>query len=84
MEKGKNITQVQVFTGISWEAELVKNLLENEGIRAYIINEHIGTLVPFYSTPGPGAVHVVVSSLDEPKARAMVAEFERDRYNLDG
>ncbi len=84
MGNDTNITQVKVFTGISWEAELVKNLLENEGIRAFIVDEHIGTLAPFYGNPGPGAVHVVVSNLDEPNARTIVAEFERDRYNLDG
>mgnify|MGYP002152226950 CR=1 FL=1 len=73
-----------MFTGISWEAEMVKNLLENEGIQVFLINEHIGTLAPFYSTPGPGSVQLVVSSLDAPKARDIVDEFEKDRYNKNG
>lgn len=84
MEKGEKNTQVKVFTGIFWEAELVKNLLENEGIQAFIANEHIGTLAPFYGNPGPGAVHVVVSNPYEPQARAIVAEFEKDRYTRKG
>jgi len=70
---------VEVFMGIGWEAEMVKNILENEGIEAFINDEIIGTLVPFYTTPGPGSVKVIVSSDNYEKAQELVAEFREKR-----
>lgn len=72
---------VLVFTGQSWEAELLKGILENEGIHAFVNNEHVGTLFPFYTTPGMGAVRLVVAGADAEKARLIVSDFEKDRFN---
>ncbi len=80
MHKSKHTSSELVFTGHAWEAEMVRTVLENEGIQAFINNEHIGTLLPFYSTPGMGAVRVVVSAEDAEKARQFVAEFEKNRF----
>ncbi len=80
MNKQNETEPVLVFTGQSWEAEMLKNILENEGIGAYINNEHIGTLLPFYTTPGMGAIRLVVSVSDYEKARIIVEEFEKDRF----
>jgi len=80
MNKHIGTEPVVVFIGQSWEAEMVKNILENDGIAAYINNEYVGTLVPFYTTPGMGAVRVVVSKPDVEKAKMLVADFEQDRY----
>lgn len=70
---------VKIFTGISWEAEMLKNMLENDGIDAYMNNEIMGTLAPFYSNPGLGAVTLIVSSQDFEKAKIIVQEFEKGR-----
>jgi UDP-N-acetylglucosamine 2-epimerase len=80
MDKHKVIEPVLIYTGQSWEAEMLKIMLENAGIDAFINNEVIGTLLPFYTTPGMGAVRLVVSESDAEKAREVVAEFEKDRY----
>ena len=40
---------VEIFSGSSWEAEMIKSLLENEGITGYLINE-AGTVFPFEIT----------------------------------
>lgn len=80
MSDNKQPRPVVVFTGQSWEAEMVKNILENEDIQAFINNEFVGTLVPFYTTPGMGAVKVVVSSENEDKAKALIANFENERF----
>ncbi len=80
MSKHIGTEPVVVFIGQSWEAEMVKNILENDGIAAYINNEFVGTLAPFYTTPGMGAVRVVVSRPDAEKAKMLVADFEQDRY----
>jgi ERCC4-related helicase len=77
--KNENVPVI-VFTGIVWEAEMVKNILENDGIQAFLNNEFVGTLAPWYTTPGPGSVDVVVSGLDYEKAKLLVDEFEKDRY----
>lgn len=65
----------EVFAGTGWQAEMVRNLLENEGIPSYLENEIIGTIWPFGTTPGGlGAIKVIVS--DEFKERAMVVVKE--------
>ncbi len=80
MNKNKSEKPVLVYTGQAWEAEMVKNILENEGIPAFINNEFIGTMLPFYTTPGMGAVRVVVSDRYAEKAKILVTEFEKDRF----
>lgn len=71
---------VVVFTGHAWEAEMLVTILDNEGIKAFVNNEVIGTLFPFYTTPGMGAVRVVVSKTDAEKANMVVADFQKDRF----
>lgn len=69
---------VEIFSGTVWQAEMVKNLLENEGIYAYINNEIIGTIAPWYLNPGPGAVTVVVATMDSDRAKLLVEEYEKN------
>ncbi len=80
MDKHQKTEPVIVFTGHAWEAEMLKIILEKEGIKAFVNNEVIGTLFPFYTTPGMGAVRVIVSKSDADNATAVVKEFERDRF----
>ena len=68
---------VEVFAGTAVQATLVKSLLENAEIDAYLKDEFTGTLYPWHTTPGGvGAVKVFVSSLDHEKARIVVDEYE--------
>ena len=77
MKKDKGITPVEVFAGTLVQATLVKSLLENAEIDAYLKDEFAGTLYPWHTTPGGvGAVKVYVSSLDHEKARIVVDEYE--------
>ncbi len=80
MTKQHKTKPVVVFTGHAWEAELLKNLLENEGIKAFLNNEYFGTLFPFNKTPGQGDVRLIVSGQDETKAKLLVEDFERNRF----
>ncbi len=41
---------VEVFKGSPWEAELVKGLLENNGIATIIKDGLMSTIAPLYST----------------------------------
>jgi hypothetical protein len=82
MNKDDEIESVEVFAGTAWQAEMVKSLLENAEIEAYVIDEIIGTLSPWWTAPGgAGSVKVVVSSVDCEKARSIVEEFEK---NIEG
>ncbi|NEU08365.1 DUF2007 domain-containing protein [Flavihumibacter sp. R14] len=66
---------VEIFSGTSWEAEMVKSLLENEGITGYLINE-AGTVFPFDITEGgTGAVKVMVAEADSKHALSVVAKY---------
>lgn len=77
MKKDKGITPVEVFAGTAVQATLVKSLLENAEIDAYLKDEFTGTLYPWHTTPGGvGAVKVFISSLDHEKARIVVDEYE--------
>ena len=77
MKTDKGIVPVEVFAGTAVQATLVKSLLENAEIAAYLKDEFSGTLYPWHTTPGGiGAVKVFVSSVDHEKARIVVDEYE--------
>jgi hypothetical protein len=67
---------VEVFAGTHWEASLVKSLLENAEIEAFLKDEIRGSTFPWQVTAGGvSAVKVVVSSKDLEKATLVVNEF---------
>ena len=77
MKTDNGIKPVDVFAGTAVQATLVKSLLENAEIAAYLKDEFSGTLYPWHTTPGGiGAVKVFVSSVDHEKARIVVDEYE--------
>ncbi len=79
MKTDKEIRPVEVFAGTAVQATLVKSLLENAEISAYLKDEFSGTLYPWHTTPGGvGAVKVFVSSVDHEKARIVVDEYENN------
>jgi hypothetical protein len=82
MKNDKEINPVEIFAGTAVQATLVKSLLENAEIEAYLKDEFTGTLYPWHTTPGGvGAVKVFVSSIDYEKARIVVDEYERNLGN---
>ncbi len=80
MNAHKDTEPKLVFTGQSWEAEMLKNILEKEGISAYINNEATGNMFPFLTTPGMGAVKLIVAKENYDRAKEVVKEFEKDRF----
>ena len=77
MKTNDEISPVEVFAGTVVQATLVKSLLENAEVEAYLKDEFSGTLYPWHTTPGGiGAVKVFVSSVDLEKARIVVDEYE--------
>ncbi|MBN1144341.1 MAG: DUF2007 domain-containing protein [Bacteroidales bacterium] len=75
---------IEVFAGTQWEAALVKSLLENAEIEAFLKDEIRGTTMPWQVTPGGiNAVKVVVSGKDVELAKQVVNEFEANRRHED-
>lgn len=68
---------VEVYSGNAWQAGLLKSLLENAEIEAFLVDEIIGTLNPWWTAPGgAGSVRVVVDPANYEKAMLIVTEFE--------
>lgn len=79
MKTTNEIKPVEVFDGNTWQAGLVKSLLENAEIQAYIYDDIMGTLNPWWTAPGgAGAVKVYVSEADLVNAKIIVAEYEKN------
>ncbi|MDZ4203944.1 MAG: DUF2007 domain-containing protein [Bacteroidales bacterium] len=69
---------VVVFSGNTFEANLAKNELENNGIPAFLKDEVTGTIAPWHSAPGGvGAVKVTVAQRDIEKANSIIQQFIR-------
>ncbi len=68
---------VEVYSGTAWHAGLLKSLLEDAEIEAFLVDEIIGTLNPWWTAPGgAGSVRVMVSVPDYQKAKDIVSEYE--------
>ena len=66
---------VEIFAGTTWEAEMVKSLLENEGIAGFLLNE-AGTVFPFEITEnGTAAVKIMVAAADSEAAMRVVEDY---------
>lgn len=79
MKTHDDIVPVEVFAGNIWDAQLVKSLLEDSEIETFLLDENTGTLAPWYTAPGgAGSVKVVVSSLDQDRATAVVDEYRKN------
>jgi len=78
MKAKDEMKPVEIFSGSPWEATLVKSILENEQIEAFLKDEIMGTLTPWHSSPGAAnSVKVLVSSLDLDKAIQIVKAYEK-------
>jgi hypothetical protein len=72
----ENNRMVVVFAGTTVTAAMVKSYLNNFEIEAFLKDEFMGTLAPWYTSPGgAGSVKVVVRNLDYTKAKELVEEY---------
>ncbi len=70
---------VEVYDGTAWQAGIVKSLLDDAGIEAFIKDAILGTLNPWWTAPGgAGAVKVIVAEKDALEAMKVVEEFEKN------
>ena len=74
MDREDKNSPVEVFIGDSFNANMVKNILENENIPALIYNEIIGTILPVYSSP-LNAIKVMVPREKFEMAKTIVKNY---------
>lgn len=64
---------VQVFAGNAWQAQLVKGLLDANGVPCAINDETVGAVISQYA-PNIGDVYVVVTQENEAQALRVLKE----------
>jgi len=80
MKKNNESKPVEVFSGTPWQAGMVKTLLENSGISAYMQDVIMGTLNPWWTAAGgAGAIRVFVSDADFDHAKEIVTAYEKNQ-----
>jgi len=81
MENHDDTRPVQVFAGTTWQANLVKSMLGDAGIEAYVFDEIMGTFNPWWvAAGGAGAVKVFVPESALEEATRIVAGFEETQH----
>lgn len=69
---------VALYEGTLFECQMIKNLLENEGIDSQLTDEIMGSRAGAAWRTG-GGVRIIVSDVDFEKARLVVSAFECSR-----
>ena len=64
---------VTVFAGTAWQAELIKGVLDTNGIPCAIMDETIGAVTSSYAGFGKGVL-VVVNEEDKESALAIIEQ----------
>lgn len=78
MKPDNEIYPVEVFDGNDWEASMVKSLLDNAEIEAFIKDDKMGVLEPWtVAGGGAGSVKIFVSNVDCEKANEVIDQFEK-------
>ncbi|MDP2335554.1 MAG: DUF2007-related protein [Bacteroidota bacterium] len=78
MKADKEIFPVEVFDGNDWEASMVKSLLDNAEIEAFIKDEKMGVLAPWnVSGGGAGSVKIIVADVDFEKAKEVIDDYRK-------
>lgn len=73
MKTDPEIKAIVAFTGTPWQAGMVKSLLEDEGIKAFLNDMNRADYNPGWNLPGEGgSVRVFISSLDYERAKKVV------------
>jgi len=68
-----------IHVGNAIESGFVKSLLEEYGIPAFLRDEIMGSIAPWYIAPGGvGAVKVLIARSDYERAKAILDEFLDD------
>ena len=81
MKSKKDNDIIEVFAGTSIDAEIVRSLLEDSGIKTFLKDDNMGTIAPWQvSGGGAGAVKIIINSNDYDKAKLIVEKYEESKY----
>jgi hypothetical protein len=64
-----------VYSGNIVQVDLLKSILEGNGIQCVLQDEYVGTMRPYFV---PGGVKLLVAASDVNKTRKIVADFIKD------
>ncbi len=73
------INPVEIFSGTQGEVDVVITLLGNAEIQAFLKDEYIGTIAPYFSPGGTAPITMVVASDDYKKAKQVVDDYLKSR-----
>lgn len=80
MKSKKDNDIIEVFAGTSIDAEIVRSLLEDSGIKTFLKDDNMGTIAPWQvSGGGAGAVKIIINSNDYDKAKLIVDKYEESK-----
>lgn len=67
---------VEVFAGELWQATMIQNVLEDNGVQVHLENALMGTIEPWMiSAGGINPVKIIVSDVNLDRARKLIDEF---------
>jgi len=67
---------VEVFAGELWQATMIKNILEDNNIQAFLNNEYLGSVAPYLADGGGMAnVTVIVNNDQQESALRLIEEY---------
>jgi len=78
----QNDDPIEVYSGDLWECGMVRSLLMDAGIQAFLNNENLSTVAPWITVlGGGGAVSVIVAKHDYKAAIQIVNDFSNNIKN---
>lgn len=82
MDQDNENVPVRIYSGSPWHAALLKSVLEDAGIPAFLKDEYIATIAPWYASPGGyNTTDVMVAGHDYEEAKAIAETFEQNLKN---
>lgn len=72
---------VEIYEGTLFECQIIKHLLENEGLESVLNNEIMGTRGGNIFRPA-GGVSIMVTDNNYDQAKKIVNEFEKSRGEI--
>ena len=82
MKRKNENDPVEVFAGTTLQASMIKGFLENAEIEAFLKDDILGTLNPWWTDPGgAGSVKVIVAQYNYEKAKVLVDEYVKNINN---
>lgn len=71
---------VIVFEGNLPEVDIVKSILDSEGITCFLKDNYMGTFAPYYtSIGGASPIKIVIPKSELQKVKSLIEEYDKKR-----